>query len=219
MIVVVYGGSPVEIGWVLKNADAVLFSFYPGEQGGQAIADIIFGKESPSGRMPFTTPRSLEDLPDFADYALANRTYRYSEVEPLIPFGFGLGYTTFEYLEMECGSDTFKSGATLEVKVTVKNTGTVEGEEVVQLYLTHHDAPEPAPLYSLRGMKRVCLAPSETREVLFHLTEKELAVFDTDGNEILCPGQVTLTVGGACPHERSKRLGATEPVTAKVKIG
>ncbi len=218
LIVVVYGGSPVEIDWVLENADAVLFSFYPGEQGGQAIADIIFGKESPSGRMPFTTPKRLEDLPDFSDYALTNRTYRYSTVEPLIPFGFGLGYTSFEYLGIECNSETYKPGETLEVKVTLKNTGDTEGEEVAQLYLTHHAAPAPAPLYSLRGMKRVRLAPGETDEVVFSLSDKELSVFDKSGQEILCPGVATLTVGGACPNGRSVELGAPKSLEVDLQI-
>ncbi|MFW6286410.1 MAG: glycoside hydrolase family 3 N-terminal domain-containing protein [Candidatus Sumerlaeota bacterium] len=218
MIVVVYGGSPVEIEWAMENADAVLFVFYPGEQGGQAIADVIFGKAAPSGRMPFTTPRSLDDLPDFADYAMENRTYRYSQTEPLIPFGFGLGYTRFEYLSMETGSDNFRKGDTLEVRVKVRNTGESGGEEVVQLYLTHHDAPEPAPLYALRAVRRISIAPGEETDALFSLTDKELSVFDENGEEVVCPGKITLTAGGACPHKRSGDLGAAATVSKKLTI-
>ncbi len=218
LIVVVFGGSPVELDWVMANADAVLFAFYPGEQGGEAIADILFGKAAPSGRMPFTTPQAIEDLPEFHDYSMAGRTYRYQETPPAIPFGFGLTYTQFAYELVKLDQEVYTPGSNLRCTAVVRNIGRTTGEEVVQLYISHHDAPPPQPRYSLKGVRRITLSPGNSCDVTFDLDDRALAVFNETGEEILSAGCVTVTVAGACPDPVSVILGSTEPKSASFRI-
>ena len=145
LVVVVTAGSAVALGEIYDIADAVLFVWYPGEQGGNALADVMFGDIAPSGRLPVTFPHSVDDLPPFEDYALKGRTYRYAEKEPLFPFGFGLSYTTFSYSNLQLSAEKVKNGQSIEATVTVTNTGDTQADEVVQLYITDQEGSVELP--------------------------------------------------------------------------
>ncbi len=132
LVVVLTGGSPIAIPEIYEIADAILYVWYPGEEGGTAVGDILFGDAVPSGRLPFTVPKSVDDLPPFEDYSMKGRTYKYMEKEPLFPFGFGLSYTTFEYSDLNISSENGKA----KLSVTLKNSGNFDAEEVAQIYLT-----------------------------------------------------------------------------------
>lgn len=213
IILVVTGGSPVSLIEVEDLVDAILFVWYPGEQGGNAVADIIFGDANPSGRLPITFPKSVEQLPPFDDYNMKGRTYRYMEQEPEFTFGFGLSYTTFEYSNMKLISTEVLNGTPVDIEVDVKNTGKVDGTEVVQLYISDLQASVNVPFYALKSFKRVELKSGETKTVKFTVTPDMMTLINNDGEKILEPGEFKITVGGASPSERSVALGITKPVT------
>ena len=208
LIVVLTGGSPMAIQEVHEIADAILFAWYPGEEGGNAVADIIFGDAIPSGRLPLTFPKSLNDLPAYEDYSMQGRTYRYMEKEPLYPFGFGLTYTTFKYSQPRLSSASIQEGSGVTVSVDVTNTGNREGEEVVQLYLSIQQAPVRVPLAELKAFDRVTLRPGEMRTVSFELAAGELMYVDNEGRYNPVKGKVKVVVGGASPGQRSVTLGS-----------
>ncbi|MBX2945071.1 MAG: glycoside hydrolase family 3 C-terminal domain-containing protein [Cyclobacteriaceae bacterium] len=210
VIAIVTGGSPMNLTEVHELADAVLLIWYPGQEGGNAVADIIFGKTSPSGRLPITFPKSLDQLPAYEDYTMKGRTYRFMEAEPMYPFGYGLSYTTFSYSDLKLSSTTIKKNQLVEVEVTVTNTGKVTGEEVVQLYLTHVDSKIPAPLFSLNGIKRVKLAPGTSERVKFTVTPQMYSVINDKGVSIIQPGKVRVSIGGSLPGSRSEVLGSAK---------
>jgi len=218
LIVVVTGGAPVAMPEVHEMADALLFAWYPGEQGGGAVGSILFGHESPSGRLPATFPMSTDLLPDYTDYRLTNRTYRYMTDEPLYPFGYGLSYTTFEYGAVQLSADQIASGDTVQADVTVTNTGACEAEEVVQLYITDDEASVVVPRSSLRDFQRIRLAPGASGQVRFEVTPVMLALVNDEGKHVLEPGSFTLTIGGSSPSTRNAPLGAAELVTAKLVV-
>jgi beta-glucosidase len=214
VIAIVTGGSPMNLTEVQELADAVLLIWYPGQEGGNAVADIIFGKTSPSGRLPITFPKSLDQLPAYEDYTMKGRTYRYMEAEPLYPFGFGLSYTTFSYSDLKLSSTSVKKNQPVEVEVTVTNTGKVSSEEVVQLYISHVDSKIPAPLFSLNGIKRVNLAPGASEKVKFTITPQMYSVINDKGVAVIQPGKVRVSVGGSLPGSRSEALGSAKAVQA-----
>ena len=195
LVAVIFGGSPVDLGEVCKLADAVLLAWYPGEQGGAAIARAICGKVNPSGRLPVTFPKSYADLPDFADYSPAGHTYRYATKEPAYPFGYGLSYTTFAYADPKAVRD----GDEVEVSVQVRNTGKVAGEEVVQLYLRAPEGAGDRRLHHLEGVRRVRLAPGEAKVVTLRLGKAAFAVYDEQGRASVPSGETTVFVGGGQP--------------------
>ncbi|MCZ8217201.1 MAG: glycoside hydrolase family 3 C-terminal domain-containing protein, partial [Cyclobacteriaceae bacterium] len=162
VIAVVTGGSPMNLTEVHELADAVLLVWYPGQEGGNAVADVVFGKISPSGRLPITFPKSLDQLPAYEDYTMKGRTYRYMEAEPMYPFGFGLSFTQFEYSNLTLSKNTIKKNEKLEAQVTLTNRGKVTSEEVVQLYLTDVKASAVTPLYALKGIQRIKLDPGKS---------------------------------------------------------
>jgi beta-glucosidase len=208
LVVVITGGSPVMIPEIVELADAVIYAFYPGEQGGTALADIIFGDVSPSGRMPFTVPYSVDDLPPYEDYAMEGRTYRYMTKEPLFPFGFGLSYSRFEYAPNET---TVKNDKVL-VSFNLSNTGKNTAEEVCQLYIASPLAGNGHPLYSLRSIQRIELSPGEKQKVIFELDKEAFMQVNDEGEKFLPKGDYKIYVGGAVPSERSEVLGAPRPV-------
>src|SRR5690606_10450719 len=178
VIAIITGGSPMNLAEVHELADAVLLVWYPGEEGGNAVADVIFGKASPSGRLPITFPKSFDQLPDYADYNMEGRTYRYMKEEPLYPFGFGLSYTTFEYSGATLSRDVVRrrNMEPITVKATVTNTGKFAAEEVVQLYVTDEASKYRVPLFTLSGIKRVRLEPGQSTQVEFEITPDMLSV-------------------------------------------
>lgn len=210
VIAIVTGGSPMNLAEVHELADAVLLIWYPGQEGGNAVADIIFGKTSPSGRLPITFPKSLDQLPPYEDYTMKGRTYRYMEAEPMYPFGYGLSYTTFAYSDLKLSSTSIKKNQPVEVEVTVTNTGKVSGEEVVQLYISHVDSKITAPLFSLNGIKRVKLAPGGSEKVKFTITPQMYSIINDKGVATIQPGKVRVSVGGSLPGNRSETLGSAK---------
>ena len=212
VIAVVTGGSPMNLEEVQQLADAVLLVWYPGEEGGNAVADIIFGKVSPSGKLPITFPKSFDQLPPYEDYSMKGRTYRYMTAEPLYPFGFGLSYTSFAYSHLQLSAGSIGKNKNIQATVTVSNTGKYAGEEVVQLYLTHGEAN--AALYALKGFQRVSLQPGEQKQVSFTLTPALLALINDKGESVAPKQAVKISIAGSLPGSRSEALGAAKAVTA-----
>lgn len=199
IILVNMSGSVMSFEWESDNVDAILQAWYGGQAAGDAITDILFGSYNPSGRMPLTTYKSDRDLPDFEDYSMAGRTYRYFKGDVRYPFGHGLSYTTFSYSPLTA-PDSVTTGHDATVSVTVKNTGKREGDEVVQLYVSH--SPEgrvSVPVRSLKGFRRVSLKPGESRKVSFTLTPEELGLVDNRGNLVMAPGALQIYIGGGQP--------------------
>jgi len=206
VILVLLSGSALSINWADNHLNAIMQAWYPGALGGKAVAELIFGKYSPSGRLPVTFYRSIEELPDFEDYSMANRTYRYHNEEALYPFGYGLSYTKFNYSRLELSSQSIEAGQTLEVKVLVKNTGDTEGMETVQLYIRDNEASVPVPKWSLCGIRKIMLSPGEEKEACFSITPRQMAVINNEGKCILEPGNFAVYAGGQQPDRRSEML-------------
>jgi beta-glucosidase len=218
IITIVLGGSPLNLSEVYTLSDAVLFAWYPGEQGGNAVANVLFGGTFPSGRLPVTFPVSTDQLPSFDDYSMEGRTYKYMTKEPMFPFGFGLSYTNFTYSDLHLDKSEIRSGQGLKVSATVTNNGKTAAEEVAQLYLTHSGAPFRMPKYELHGFSRVKIEPGKSVKVSFDLTPEELMAIDMEGKKVFLPGTVTVAVGGALPSQRSQALGAAMPVEGDVLL-
>jgi len=218
IVAVVTGGSPLELEEVHELADAVLMAWYPGEQGGIAVGNILFGEKSPSGKLPVTFPKRLEQLPPYTDYNLEGRTYRYMTEEPMYPFGFGLSYTKFSYSGLQLSRNKVPMGKPVTASVTVKNIGSVKADEVVQLYVTNHQTELPLPLWALKAFKRLTLAPGQSRKIRFIITPEMMQVYMADGERTVLPGEITVTIGGASPHPRNLVLGGSEPATARFTV-
>ncbi len=217
LIAVVTGGSPLDLKEVYDLVDALLFVWYPGEQGGHGIADVLFGKISPSGRLPVTFPASVDQLPAFDDYSMEGRTYKYMTDEPLFPFGFGLGYTRFAYSGIEVRHPVIERGQKQQVSLVVTNEGKVTADEVVQIYISHSDVPFRIPSASLIRYQRVTLHPGESRKLDFLLNPDELLMVNPKGESIWFPGGVTLTAGGSAPGKRAVNLGSPVSVSASFR--
>ena len=213
VIAVVTSGSAVELEWASKNIPAILMTWYPGEAGGQALAETLFGDNNPAGRLPVTVPRSLDDVPPFEDYSMKGRTYRFSTKAPRYAFGDGLSYTTFRYGALRPAAKKIKVGQPLKVSVAVKNTGKRAGDEVVQVYLRHENPPVPAPLRALVAFKRIHLRAGETKIVTLAIRAKEMRLFKDDGTPFIPAGTCTLFAGGCQPE-----IGMGKTVNAKFAI-
>lgn len=175
---------------------AIIEAWYPGEEGGTAIADVLFGEYNPSGRLPVTFPKSLDQLPPFDDYAMKGRTHRYMTEEPLYPFGYGMSYTTFEYFDLKLNSERVAAGEELRVTARVRNTGSYAGDEVVQLYLSDLEASVDVPIRSLVGFTRVSLTPGASKEVSFTISPEQMKLVNDLGERVLEPGAFRIEVGG-----------------------
>lgn len=218
IVLVVTGGSPLALGEVEDLVEAIVFVWYPGQEGGKAVADVLFGDVSPAGKLPLTFPKSLDQLPPFEDYGMEGRTYRYMTQEPLYPFGFGLSYSRFEYAELVLQKSAVGAGESLGVSVKVSNTGERAAAEVAQFYLNDLDASVPVPLHHLVGFERVFLQPGESRTLQFTLTPEMMSFFDEHGKLKLEAGAFRLEVGGCSPGKRGLELGAPTPVTATFRV-
>lgn len=214
IVLVVTGGSPIALGEVEDMVDAILFIWYPGMEGGKAVADVLFGDSSPCGKLPLTFPKSLDQLPAFDDYSMTGRTYRYMTDEPLYPFGFGLSYSRFAYSDLRLEKDVIHRGDALEFSCVVKNIGGWQAAEVVQFYLSDLQAATIVPIQHLVGFEKVTLAAGSSREIRFTLSAEMMSFYDDDGKLTLEPGQFRLEVGGCSPGERGKELGAPQPLRA-----
>lgn len=214
LVVVVTGGSPRAIPEIHEMADAVIWAGYPGQAGGEALADLIFGETPPSGKLPVTVPYRTDDLPPFEDYGMEGRTYRFLEKEPLYPFGFGLSYTTFAYGELRLEQEELGRGDTLSFSVRVENTGDRGGEEVVQVYLKDQESNVRVPRFRLVDFSRIYLESGESRTLRFRISPEVMRVTDEGGKRFYEAGRFAVFVGGASPMPRSGELGAREPATA-----
>lgn len=194
-------GSPIGMEPETKACQAILQAWYPGQAGGTAVADVLFGDYNPAGRLPVTFYRNVSQLPDFEDYDMAGRTYRYMTQEPLFPFGYGLSYTTFRYGSPGLDKDAIAPGESLTLTVPVTNTGKRDGEEVVQVYLRKQGDAE-GPLKTLRAFKRVNIPAGQTVDVTFELKDKELEWWDAESNTVrVCAGDYDVLVGGSSRTE------------------
>ena len=199
VVFVLMTGSAIGLEWESKNLSAIVNAWYGGQAGGEAIADVLFGDYNPAGRLPVTFYRSAADLPDFEDYSMANRTYRYFNGTPIYPFGYGLSYTTFEYNQKVF---TTEAGGSLSVITTVTNTGDRAGDEVVQLYLSNK-RDFTTPIRALKAFKRIHLNPGESKDVEFTLSKEELTVVEPSGASVPMQGEIIISVGGGQPSTKT----------------
>ena len=215
LVVVLANGSALAVNWAKEHANAILESWYAGEEGGAAVAETLSGRNNPGGKLPVTFYTGIDQLPPFEDYAMKGRTYRYFEGTPLYPFGYGLSYTTFAYSGLTVPKQT--KADTLAVDVTVKNTGKVAGDEVAELYLTFPNVPG-APLRALRGFKRVHLAPGASQQVRFELGPRDLSMVTEAGDPVISKGEYTVTVGGGQPSTTAQVVSAKFRVNEEKKL-
>jgi len=214
VVLVLTGGSPIAFPEDL--VDASLFAWYPGELGGKAIADIIFGDVVPSGKLPVTFPASTAQLPPYEDYSMKERTYRYMTQKPQYPFGFGLSYTNFKFDEITLSESSVLSGGKVKVSVTVSNTGKYDADEVVQIYITRDGRSEDEPLSSLRAFSRIFIPAGKSKKVDFELPSSVFETVNENGEYVLLPGSYTVIAAEAAPVPAAVEKGAAVPVTAKI---
>ena len=234
LVLVVMAGSALAINTAEEKAHAVIQAWYPGGMGGKAIAQLVFGDYSPSARLPVTFNRTSDELPEFTDYAMTGRTYRYMEQEALYPFGYGLSYTQFTYQNLQTEalvrgseepvsqeailSDRNLTAARVQGEIT--NTGERAGREVIQLYVKATNAPDETlqPKYQLRGVCSVYLEPGETKTIAFDLSAKHLWQYDEQAKRYLMPGEYTVFVGGSQPDNRSRKLTGQELLQGSFRL-
>ena len=211
VVLVLINGSALSINWANDNVPAILTAGYPGQQGGNAIADVLFGDYNPAGRLPVTYYKSADQLPDFEDYAMKGRTYRYFDKKPLYPFGFGLSYTKFKYANLQIPADgTAEKDFTITAEVS--NIGDRDGEEVVELYLKDEKASTPRPIVQLEGFERISLKKGETKTVHFTITPRQLSMINNKKQLVVEPGKFTVSIGGKQPD------GSADILTGRIKI-
>ena len=199
MVAVLLNGSALAVNWAQQNARAILEAWYPGQSGGQAIAETLSGKNNPAGRLPVTFYTGVDQLPPFDDYAMANRTYRYFKGKPLYGFGDGLSYSSFAYSHLKVSSRDLHAGDTLTVEADVKNGGPLGGDEVAELYLTP-PRTSVSPALELAGFERLHLNAGETKHVVFHLDARTLSQVNDQGVRAVAPGSYRISVGGSQPN-------------------
>ncbi len=214
VVLVVTGGSPIDLSEIEPLVDAIVFAWYPGQEGGHAIADVLFGNAAPSGKLPISFPMSVNDLPPFDDYAMAGRTYRYATVEPRYPFGFGLSYTRFTFSDLSFTENSAKAGESIHGHYSLTNSGNVESEEVAQIYLSDIAASALVPVHKLVSFERISLKPGESRHISFTITNEMMQFIDENGKASLEPGAFRVAIGGCSPSARSITLGAPAMVSA-----
>ncbi|MGH8300446.1 MAG: glycoside hydrolase family 3 C-terminal domain-containing protein, partial [Steroidobacteraceae bacterium] len=217
LVVVLMNGSALAVNWEKAHADAVLESWYSGEEGGAAIADTLSGKNDPAGRLPVTFYQNVGQLPNFEDYSMKGRTYRYFRGRPLWPFGYGLSYTTFEYSGLSLPKGAIEAGQPLEASVRVTNTGKVAGDEVVQLYLKFPGVAG-APLRALRGFQRVHLEAGASRVVRFHLGRRSMSMVTEEGHIIVAQGTYAVSIGGGQPGTGAPSVSGELRVNGQVML-
>jgi beta-glucosidase len=210
-VLVLMNGSAVAINWAREHVPAIVEAWYPGQAGGAAIADVLFGDYNPAGRLPVTFYQSPEQLPAFTEYSMKGRTYRFFEGEPLFPFGYGLSYTTFAYRDLQTPREVASGGA-VKVSVEVENTGSMAGEEVVQLYVHRAGASWPDAIRSLEGFQRISLRAKEKRKIEFTLSPEQVARVNAEGHRVAEPGTIEISVGGKQPGFHGLADAATTSV-------
>ncbi|MGM8361805.1 glycoside hydrolase family 3 C-terminal domain-containing protein [Flavobacterium sp. ARAG 55.4] len=205
VVLVLINGSALSINWANDNVPAILTAGYPGQQGGNAIADVIFGDYNPAGRLAVTYYKSADQLPDFENYDMKGRTYRYFNKKPLYPFGFGLSYTSFKYSNLQVPKMN-NPEKDFKVSVDITNTGTYDGDEVAELYLKDEKASTPRPIWQLEGFERIHLKSGETKTVHFTISPRQLSLINKEGQRVVEPGWFTISVGGKLPDDSNETL-------------
>ncbi len=185
--------------WAKEHANAIIDAWYPGEEGGTAVAETLSGKNNPAGRLPVTFYTGIEQLPSFEDYSMKNRTYRYFQGKPLYPFGYGLSYTTFSYSGLSLPTSPVTAGQPMSAEVTVTNKGSRAGDEVAELYLSFPNVAG-APIRALRGFKRVHLDPGQSQTVHFDLNPRDLSMVTSEGEIEIPEGKYSISIGGGQPN-------------------
>ena len=217
LVLVLTNGSALAVNWAKDHANAILDAFYPGEEGGAAVAETLSGRNNPAGRLPVTFYTSVDQLPAFEDYGMKGRTYRYFQGKPLYPFGYGLSYTTFSYSGLKLPPKPIKAGDPLTADVTVTNTGKLAGDEVVQLYLSFPDV-NGAPLRALRGFQRIHLEPGKSQPVHFELKQRDLSMVTDDGKPIIAAGHYKISIGGGQPDTAAQAAAGTFEVNGTMTL-
>lgn len=217
IVLVLMSGSALAVKWADEHIPAILQAWYPGGRGGEAVAAVLFGDYSPSGRLPVTFYATNEELPDFCDYSMSNRTYKYMKNEALYPFGYGLSYTKFEYRSITV-TEQVQAGESVNCTVKVRNIGNVASEETVQLYLRDVEASVEVPRWQLNGIRKIFLEPGCEKEVSFTLTPRQMALIDNDGKAVLEPGIFEVYIGGSQPDARSLKLTGTPVQKASFEV-
>jgi beta-glucosidase len=216
LVVVLQSGSAVALNWANQHAGAILQAWYPGVEGGNAVARTLAGLNNPAGRLPVTFYSSLDGLPAFTDYALKGRTYRYFTGKPLWGFGYGLSYSTFKYGPVKLSTDALKAGDPLTATVTVTNSSTVGGDEVVEAYVK---TPQPdGPIHSLAGFERVNIGAGQSKDVTLQIDPRAISSVDEKGNRSILEGKYTLTLAGAQPQEVDAKSEAAFTVTGTAAL-
>ena len=218
LIVVLMNGSALAVNWAEEHASAILEAWYPGGEGGTAIAETLAGLNNPGGRLPITFYSSLDGFPSFDEYSMQNRTYRYFRGKPLYGFGYGLSYAKFAYSKLNLSSLQVKAGDPLRLEVNVRNTTMVAGDEVVQVYLSKQENAPAQLVRALRGFERIHLAPGETKQVTFLLNPRELSLVTEQGEHAILPGRYQLFVGGSQPGQGSSGVEASFETIGEVKL-
>ncbi|HEY1987171.1 MAG TPA: glycoside hydrolase family 3 C-terminal domain-containing protein [Terracidiphilus sp.] len=217
LVVVLTNGSALAVNWAQAHANAIIDAFYPGEEGGAAVAETLSGKNNPAGRLPVTFYTGVDQLPAFEDYAMKGRTYRYFDGKPLYPFGYGLSYTTFTYGGLSVSKGAIKAGDPVTAEVTVTNTGKIAGDEVAQLYLSFPDV-KGAPLRALRAFQRVHLDAGASQKVHFELKPRDLSMVTEAGEPVIPEGQYKVSVGGGQPGTGVPTVAGTFNVKGTVTL-
>ena len=218
VVLVLLSGSALGVGWAQDNVNAIVQAWYPGAEGGTALADVLFGDYSPAGRLPVTFYTSIEQLPDFEDYAMAGRTYRYLKEKSLYPFGYGLSYTKFAYSDLSITATSIRADETITVGATVTNAGDVDSDEVVQLYVRALEASVRVPNHELRGFKRMHLKAGQSEPIAFELAARDFSLIDDDGQRVLEPGRFEIFLGGSQPDPRSVELLGVAPLCGEIVV-
>ena len=217
LVVVLMNGSALAVNWANEHANAILESWYSGEEGGAAIAETLSGKNNPAGRLPVTFYKDVSQLPNFEDYSMENRTYRYFRGKPLYAFGYGLSYTTFSYSDLSLPPAAVSAGDPVGVDATVIDTGKVAGDEVVQLYVKF-PAVQGAPRIALRGFQRIHLDPGASQKVHFELKNRDLGMVTEDGNPMIADGDYTISIGGGQPDTEAPGVTGRFSVEGQIDL-
>lgn len=220
IVLLLSAGSAIDLSWAQEHVDAIVDTWYPGARGGKAITDVLFGEYSPSGKLPVTFYSSTDALPDFEDYSMQNRTYRYAKNNILYPFGYGLKYSELEYSKECVSKETSEVLEDITLSATVTNKGSYTVDESVQVYVKYEDADELAPGFQLKGIKCIKLEPGQSKDVSVTLNPRAFATITDEGKCVVKPGTYTVTIGGQQPDERSKELTQVEVASFTVsKMG
>lgn len=218
LVLVLTGGGAIAVPEAHELCDAVLQVWYPGCEGGRAVADVLFGALSPSGKLPVSVPRRTADLPAFEDYSMRRRTYRFAGAEPLYPFGFGLSYARFGYGRFSASAPRLRDGAETTVRATVTHLGGPASDEVVQCYVVAPQGWPDAPRATLVGFEKITLVPGASVQVAFRLPSAAFRQFDAEGRAVLPPGRYRVVIGSASPGPRAEALGAPVPAEGEIVV-